>query len=55
MGKIIQFDKNDPNIIDTVECNGRYTDVATLRNKVITAGAVLVAAAAFVCAQFFFI
>ncbi|WP_155829741.1 hypothetical protein [Butyrivibrio sp. AC2005] len=47
----LHFDKKNVTVIDAVEHNGRYVDAAAIRNKWITAGAILFAAVAFVAAQ----
>ncbi len=53
MGKLTDFDKNDSRIIDTAYCNGRYTDISTIRSKFLKAGALLAGVAVFICAQVF--
>ena len=53
MEKLSPFDKKSPKIIDTVEYNGRYTDVSTVRIRILAAGAIFIAAAALICAQLF--
>ncbi|WP_155833994.1 hypothetical protein [Butyrivibrio sp. VCD2006] len=55
MGKLTDFNKNDSKIIDTAYCNGRYTNISTIRSRFLMAGVVLFAAAAFACAQIFLI
>ncbi len=55
MGKISSFDRKSTKIIDTVEYNGRYTDVSTVRTRLIAAGIILVAAAAIICVQLFWL
>ena len=52
MGKLTDFDKNDSRIIDTAYCNGRYKNIATIRTKLLTAGAVLFGVVAFIGVQF---
>lgn len=42
-------------IIDAVEYNGKYTDVTTIRNRIIAAGAVILAAAVVIIAQLFWL
>ncbi|WP_155829767.1 hypothetical protein [Butyrivibrio sp. AC2005] len=49
------FDKKKANIIDTVEYNGKYTNVTVLRTKALVTGAILLTAVVFIAAQFFFI
>ena len=53
MGKMDAFKKKNTKIIDTVEYNGRYTDVNTVRTKIIAASAVIIAAAACIVVQLF--
>lgn len=49
------FEKDDAQIIDTVEYNGKYTDVKTIRNKILSCGAVFLAIAAFIVGRFILI
>ncbi|SEM16904.1 hypothetical protein SAMN04487770_12774 [Butyrivibrio sp. ob235] len=53
MAKIIPFNKNNPKIIDAIEFNGKYTDTAALRQKLLIAGVLFIATAVFACVQFF--
>ena len=55
MGKLTNFDRNDSKIIDTAYCNGRYTNISTIRNKLLTAGAVLFGIVAFISVPFFWL
>ncbi|WP_026527983.1 hypothetical protein [Butyrivibrio sp. VCD2006] len=55
MGKIHSFDKKRTTIIEAVEYNGRYTDISTIRTRIIAAGIIIIASAAFICAQLFWI
>lgn len=55
MGKISSFDRKNTKIIDTVKYNGRYTDVSTVRTRLIAAGIILIAAAALICVQLFWL
>ena len=55
MGKSSSFDKKSIKIIDTVEYNGRYTDVSTVRTRLIVAGIILIGAAALICVQLFWL
>ncbi len=42
------FKKRNVKIIDTINCNGRYRDVETIRAKVLSASTCLVVLACFV-------
>jgi hypothetical protein len=55
MDKMNLMNKKKYTIIDTVEYNGRYTDVTTIRTKIVAASLVIVAALAFICTQLFWI
>ncbi len=48
-------DKRNIRIIDAVEYNGKYTDVATIRNRLLATGAVIFAAGVVIVAQFFWL
>ncbi|WP_155830968.1 hypothetical protein [Butyrivibrio sp. MB2005] len=55
MEKSRYINAKKPKIIDTIEYNGRYTDVSTIRTKIIAAGSIIIAAVALICAQLFWI
>ena len=53
------FDKKNTKIIETVEYNGKYTDISTVKNhimtRVLTVGALVCAAAVLIGVQIFWL
>ena len=55
MERMNDFKHKNKKIIDTVEYNGKYTDIATIRTRIIAASAVILCATVVIVAQIFWI